>query len=155
MMMMSWYFKGHPPLHPLHSSETPDINPEIPDIKTRVSRPQAGVSEPLKPRQHQSSIPHPRVHYIIQKDHPVDNILGSISKGVTTRSRLATFCEHTSLFLPWNLLRWRKHWMIRIGWWLCKKNWTTSLGMKSGPVCSRSEAWINSYFACLCYSQWF
>jgi hypothetical protein len=26
----------------------------------------------------------------------VDNILGSISKGVTTRSRLATFCEHYS-----------------------------------------------------------
>ena len=24
----------------------------------------------------------------------MDNILGSISKGVTTRSRLATFCEH-------------------------------------------------------------
>ena len=30
------------------------------------------------PIQHQSSIPHPRVHHIIQKDHPVDNILGSI-----------------------------------------------------------------------------
>ena len=26
----------------------------------------------------------------------MDNILGSISKGVTTRSRLATFCEHYS-----------------------------------------------------------
>ena len=37
-----------------------------------------------EPIQHQSSIPHPRVHHIIQKDHPVDNILGSISKGVTT-----------------------------------------------------------------------
>src|SRR6185436_658663 len=34
--------------------------------------------------------------HIIQKDHPVDNILGSISKGVTTRSRLATFWEHYS-----------------------------------------------------------
>ena len=50
----------------------------------------------VEPIQHQFSIPHPRVHHIIQKDHLVDNILGSISKGVTTRSRLATFCEHYS-----------------------------------------------------------
>ena len=49
-----------------------------------------------EPIQHQFSIPHPRVHHIIQKDHPVDNILGSISKGVTTRSRLATFYEYYS-----------------------------------------------------------
>ena len=49
-----------------------------------------------EPIQLQSSIPHPRVHHTIQKDHPVDNILGSISKGVTIRSRLATFCEHYS-----------------------------------------------------------
>ena len=29
---------------------------------------------------------------MVQRDHPVDNILGSIQRGVTTRSRLATFC---------------------------------------------------------------
>ena len=34
------------------------------------------------------------MHQSIQWDHPVDNILGSIRKGVSTRSRLATFCEH-------------------------------------------------------------
>jgi hypothetical protein len=33
----------------------------------------------------------------IQRDHPVDQILGDISKGVTTRSRIANFCEHYSL----------------------------------------------------------
>jgi hypothetical protein len=27
--------------------------------------------------------PHPRVHQTVQKDHPVDNILGDIKKGVT------------------------------------------------------------------------
>jgi hypothetical protein len=32
----------------------------------------------------------------IQRNHPVDQILGDISKGVTTRSRLANFCEHYS-----------------------------------------------------------
>jgi hypothetical protein len=35
----------------------------------------------------------------IQRNHPVDQILGDISKGVTTRLRLANFCEHYS-FVP-------------------------------------------------------
>jgi hypothetical protein len=33
---------------------------------------------------------------MIQRNHPVDQILGDISKGVTTCSRLANFCEHYS-----------------------------------------------------------
>jgi hypothetical protein len=40
--------------------------------------------------------PHPRVHQAIQRDHPVNTILGDIHKGVTTRSRVANFCEHYS-----------------------------------------------------------
>jgi hypothetical protein len=40
--------------------------------------------------------PHLRVHQTIQRDHPVDNILGDIKKGVTTRSRVANFCQHYS-----------------------------------------------------------
>jgi hypothetical protein len=32
----------------------------------------------------------------IQRDHPMDQILGDISKGVTTRSCIANFCEHYS-----------------------------------------------------------
>jgi hypothetical protein len=40
--------------------------------------------------------PHSRVHQNIQRDHSVDNILGDIKKGVTTRSRVANFCEHNS-----------------------------------------------------------
>jgi hypothetical protein len=43
----------------------------------------------------------PRVHptqvrATIQRNHPVDQILGEISKGVTTRSCLANFYEHYS-----------------------------------------------------------
>jgi hypothetical protein len=30
----------------------------------------------------------------VQRDHPVDNILGDIEKWVTTKSRVANFCEH-------------------------------------------------------------
>ena len=36
------------------------------------------------------------MHQSIQRDHLVDNILGSIRRGVTTHSHLATFCEHYS-----------------------------------------------------------
>jgi hypothetical protein len=41
-------------------------------------------------------LPQPRVHQAIQRDHPVNTILGYIQKGVTTRSRVAHFCEHYS-----------------------------------------------------------
>jgi hypothetical protein len=40
--------------------------------------------------------PHPRIHQAIQRDHPVNSILGDIHKGVTTRSRVAHFYEHYS-----------------------------------------------------------
>jgi hypothetical protein len=43
--------------------------------------------------------PPTQVRATIQRHHPIDQILGDISKGVTTRSRLATFCEHYS-FVP-------------------------------------------------------
>jgi hypothetical protein len=33
---------------------------------------------------------------MVQRDHPVDNILGSIQRGVTTRSRLTNFCAFYS-----------------------------------------------------------
>ena len=32
----------------------------------------------------------------ISRDHPLDTIIGDISNGVQTRSRLALFCEHFS-----------------------------------------------------------
>jgi hypothetical protein len=34
--------------------------------------------------QEEDSDPHPRVQQSVQRDHPVDNILGSIHRGVTT-----------------------------------------------------------------------
>jgi hypothetical protein len=39
---------------------------------------------------------HPRVHQAIKRDHHVNSILGDIHKVVTTRSRVAHFCEHYS-----------------------------------------------------------
>jgi hypothetical protein len=43
-----------------------------------------------------SPLPHPRVRQTVQRNHLVNNILGVIKKGVTTRSRVATFCKHYS-----------------------------------------------------------
>jgi hypothetical protein len=40
--------------------------------------------------------PPTQVRAMIQRNHLVDQILDDISKGVTTRSRLANFCEHYS-----------------------------------------------------------
>ena len=34
----------------------------------------------------------------IARDHPLDSIIGDISRGVQTRSGLASFCEHFSFF---------------------------------------------------------
>jgi hypothetical protein len=50
--------------------------------------------------------PHPRVCHNVQRDHPVNNILGDIKKGVTNRSRVANFCEHysfVSFFKPFKV----------------------------------------------------
>jgi hypothetical protein len=44
--------------------------------------------------------PHPRVHQAIQRDHPVNTILGDIHKGVTTRSRVAHFFVSITLLFP-------------------------------------------------------
>jgi hypothetical protein len=44
-------------------------------------------------------VPPTQVRAMIQNNHPVGQILGDISKGVTTRSRLANFVSITRLSL--------------------------------------------------------
>jgi hypothetical protein len=43
-----------------------------------------------------SQVPPTQIRSTVQRNHPVDQILGDISKRVTTRSHLANFCEHYS-----------------------------------------------------------
>jgi hypothetical protein len=57
---------------------------------------QGGAHEEQDKEEEASQIPPTQVRSTIQRNHPVDQILGDISKGVTTRSRLANFCEHYS-----------------------------------------------------------
>jgi hypothetical protein len=44
--------------------------------------------------------PYPRVHQIVRRDHPMNNILGDIKNGVTSRSRVANFYQYYSFFFP-------------------------------------------------------
>jgi hypothetical protein len=69
--------------------------------------------------------PHPRVHQAIQRDHPINSILGDIHKGVTTRSRVAHFCEHYSFVS--SIEPYRIEDALR---WQCKRSSTTSQGMR-------------------------
>ena len=44
----------------------------------------------------QVQVGYSRIHHHIAKDHPSDQIVGDLNKGVQTRSRLATYCENYS-----------------------------------------------------------
>jgi hypothetical protein len=57
---------------------------------------QGGAQEEHVMEEEAPQVPPTQVQATIQKHHPIDHILGDISKGVTTRSRLANFCEHYS-----------------------------------------------------------
>jgi hypothetical protein len=57
---------------------------------------QGGTQEEQAMEEEAPPAPPTQVRVTIQRNHPVDQILGDISKGVTTRSRLANFCEHYS-----------------------------------------------------------
>jgi hypothetical protein len=57
---------------------------------------QGGAQEEQVMEEEAPRVPPTQVRATIQRHHPVDQILGDISKGVTTRSRLANFCEHYS-----------------------------------------------------------
>jgi hypothetical protein len=57
---------------------------------------QGGAQEEPIMEEEAPQAPPTQVRATIQQNHPFDQIMGDISKGVTTRSRLANFCEHYS-----------------------------------------------------------
>jgi hypothetical protein len=57
---------------------------------------QGGAQEEQVMEKEASQASPTQVRTMIQRNHLVDQILGDISNGVTTRSRLANFCEHYS-----------------------------------------------------------
>jgi hypothetical protein len=57
---------------------------------------QGGAQDVQDEEEEVPQAPPTQVRAVIQRNHPIDQILGDIIKGVTTRSRLANFCEHYS-----------------------------------------------------------
>jgi hypothetical protein len=66
---------------------------------------QGGAHEEQDKEEEAPQVPPTQVRSTIQINHPVDQILGDISKGVTTRSRLANFYEHYSFVFSIEPLR--------------------------------------------------
>jgi hypothetical protein len=54
-------------------------------------------------------LPHPRVHRAIQRDHPVNTILGDIQKGVTLDLESLIFVNITLLCLLLSHTGWKMH----------------------------------------------
>jgi hypothetical protein len=65
-------------------------------VPQEEERDQGGAQEDQVMEEEALRVPPTQVRASIQRHHPVDQILGDISKGVTTHSRLANFCEHYS-----------------------------------------------------------
>jgi transposase InsO family protein len=73
-------------------------------VPQEEARDQGGAQEEQVMEEEAPRVPLTQVRATIQRNHPVDQILGDISKGVTTRSRLANFVSITRLSLLLSLL---------------------------------------------------
>jgi hypothetical protein len=87
----------------LHEQDQPSsstlVHPPTQDdgqVPQEEERDQGGAREEQAMEEEAPQVPPTQVRATIQRNHPVDQILGDISKGVTTRSCLANFCEHYS-----------------------------------------------------------
>jgi hypothetical protein len=65
-------------------------------VPQEEARDLGGAQEEQVMEEEAPRVPPTQVRATIQRHHPIDQILGDISKGVTTRSRLANFCENYS-----------------------------------------------------------
>jgi hypothetical protein len=52
------------------------------------------------PEDEQEAVEHPRLKQTIQQDHPIDNIIGSLRKGILTCSHLTNFSQYYSFVSP-------------------------------------------------------
>jgi hypothetical protein len=67
-------------------------------VPQEEERDQRGAQEEHVMEEESPRAPPTQVRATIKRHHPVDQILGDISKGVTTLSQLANFCEHYSYY---------------------------------------------------------
>jgi hypothetical protein len=69
------------------SNSSNNDSPQEDDQMDFMTTPSTSTQEPVD---------QPRVHHQVAKDHPIGQIMGDISKGVQTQSRVASFCQHYS-----------------------------------------------------------
>jgi hypothetical protein len=82
-----------PPTQEGEQDEYDDQDHEIDNDEGGVEQDEDGDDQD---KSRSSPLPHLRVRQTVQRDHLVNNILGTIEKGVTTQSHVAHFCEHYS-----------------------------------------------------------
>jgi hypothetical protein len=78
----------------LPSPSSTSHNDQVRNVESNEESVQPVNDSPSTSTQHASS--QLKIHNAIVKDHSMDQIVGDINKGVQTRSRLASFCEHYS-----------------------------------------------------------
>jgi hypothetical protein len=76
--------------------------------------------------------PHSRVCHNVQRDHSIDNILGDIEKGETTRSRVINFCEHYSFISSFE--------SFKVEDALCDPDWMVTMQEELNNF-KRNEVW--------------
>ena len=81
---------------PSSSTMVHPLTHEDDQILQEEGRDQGGAQENQVMEEEAPRAPPTQVRATIQRNHPIDQILGDISKRVTTRSCLANFCEHYS-----------------------------------------------------------
>ena len=72
---------------------TPSTRGSHDQIKVTSASPSSNVQSNFEPS---SSSGPPTISQAIARDHPLDQIVGDLTSGVQTRSRLASFYEHYS-----------------------------------------------------------
>jgi transposase InsO family protein len=87
----------------LHEQDRPSsstmVHPPTQDdvqVPQEEEHDQGGAQEEQAMEEEAPRAPQTQVRATIERHHPIDQILGDISKGVTTRSCLANFCGHYS-----------------------------------------------------------
>lgn len=60
------------------------------------------------------------LYWRTSKDHPTDNILGDITRCVTTRSKISNFCHHFTFVSQIEPKNAKDDYLMSIGSWKCK-----------------------------------
>jgi hypothetical protein len=90
----------------LEDNSSNNDSPQEDDQMASMTTPSTSTQEPID---------QPRIHHQLAKDHPIDQIMGDMSKGVQNRSRVASFCQHYS-FVSFHEPKWVDEALVDMDW---------------------------------------